>query len=80
MNRHERRAAKKHGSDVTVVGFNSHEFIKATMATAADVVSGRISPTEANAINARHRSILKMLELQLKFGRAVARRVERGAS
>jgi hypothetical protein len=78
MNRHERRAAKKHGSEVTHVGLNSHEFLTTMTATCADVLSGRISPTEARAIVAEQRKILKMFELQQKFGRAVARRIERG--
>jgi hypothetical protein len=73
MNRHKRRVAVKR-SDVTYVGLNSHEFMKATTATAADVLSGRISPTEARAIFAEHRKILKIFEEQAKFGR----RIERG--
>jgi hypothetical protein len=74
MNRQVRRSAKKQErrpakrSDVTHVGINSHEFLKAATKTCADVVSGRISPTEANAIVARQRTALKMLELQIKFG------------
>jgi hypothetical protein len=53
---------------VTHVGINSHEFLRANNALAADLASGRISPTEANAIFARQRTMLKMLELQLRFG------------
>jgi hypothetical protein len=68
----ERKTAKV-GSDVTYVGLNSHEFIKATMATAADVLSGRISPSEARARNAEHRKILKIFEELAKFGRRIER-------
>jgi hypothetical protein len=49
---------------------NSAEFLNALNAVAADVASGRITPKQANAVNARLRSILKMVELQLKFGRS----------
>jgi hypothetical protein len=60
---------------MTHVRFNSHGFLKAATATVADLVSGRISTTEANAIIARQRTILKMLELQLKLGRQKERPV-----
>jgi hypothetical protein len=75
MKRHERRAAKNKErraakrSDVTPLDeafTNSQEFIGANIAIAADVLSGRISTKAANAITARQRTILKMLELQLK--------------
>ena len=45
---------------------NSHEFIGAMNAIAADVVSGRISTKAANAYLAEARLILKMVELQQK--------------
>jgi hypothetical protein len=60
-------------SDLTGVGLNTDELIKATMATAADVLSGRISAAEARARNAEHRKILKFFEEQAKFGRRIER-------
>ena len=65
----DRKHLKHDDSDVTIVGFDSREFIKATLKTQADLAAGRISPTEARAINARHRAVLKALELSLKWGR-----------
>jgi hypothetical protein len=49
---------------------NTSDFLKASNAVCADVISGRITPKQANAENARLRSILKVVELQLKFGRS----------
>lgn len=50
---------------------NSDEFMAAIRVIAADVVSGRISPKAANAyFLTEARPILKMFELQLKFGKA----------
>ena len=49
---------------------NSDEFMGAINVVAADVLSGRISPKAANAYFAEARTILKMVELQLKFGKA----------
>ena len=59
--------------DVTYVGLNIDEFIKAQIATAADVASGRITPAEARARIAEHRKILKLFEEQAKFGRRIER-------
>jgi hypothetical protein len=50
--------------------FNSAEFIGAMNAICLDVVSGRISPKAANAKIAEARTVLKMVEQQLKFGKA----------
>jgi hypothetical protein len=49
---------------------NSHEFTGAMNVIAADLVSGRISLKAAKAYLAEARTILKMVELQLKFGKA----------
>jgi hypothetical protein len=42
--------------------------VKRNASLCADLIHGRISPTETRAIFARQRAALKMLELQLKFG------------
>ena len=49
---------------------NSHEFMWAMNVIAADVVSGRISAKVANAYLAEARTILKIVELQLKVEKA----------
>jgi hypothetical protein len=46
-------------------------FLSATTAVMADVAASRITPKVGNAIFARQRNALKMLELQLKTGQAV---------
>jgi hypothetical protein len=47
---------------------NSFEFLEATTTAIADIASARLGSTAGNAIFAGERNILKMLELQQKYG------------
>jgi len=53
---------KKKADDERIVSFDVAAFMKEQVRTAADIASGRITPSEARRRNAEARKVIKAIE------------------